>query len=319
MSWEDQGRQQHGWFGSGKGEATNNDGAASDGQSLNQRMDAVVSGAIAALPRALRSSMELRLDTATRAQLSTLLVTWSRGAGLDRAQFAGQFFGRDANDPVATSLRTAALTAGLSGQPEALRDAAEHLASAMETVGPDRWYRFLDDSQSRADDPATVAALEKSQTRSDSPRDAIRPVYPLETAIGIAVSGIAGGAAAAGTALLRQLLPKRPPATVAKPIGAPPPPQPEPTLNIVAPGGRPVGTVFGWASAGIRTVTQAEFRTIQSRLLQGATSVKKAGYGVTWYKRLDGSEFGIRNSSKNGLTIDVNHPSISSDFKVHMK
>ncbi len=211
MSWEDQGRQQHGWFGSGKGEATNNDSAASDGQSLSQRVDAVIAASIAALPRALRAPMELRLDTATRANLNTLLVTWSRGAGLDRAEFAGQFFGREANDPVAVSLRTAALTARLS---DGLRDAAEYLASAMETVGLDRWHRFLNDAQVRSNEPSTIAALEPSQTHSDSPRDAIRPVYPVETAIGIAAAGVAGGGIAAtraaGVAVWRQFLPKRP-------------------------------------------------------------------------------------------------------------
>jgi hypothetical protein len=154
MSWEDQGRQQHGWFGSGKGQDTNIDDLAPDGQSLNQRIDAVISGSIAALPRTLRASADIRLDTGTRAQLSSLMVTWSGGADMDRTAFAGQFFGRTADDPVATSLRTTALTARLSGRPDALRDAAEHLASAILAVGLDRLHRFLDDAQARANDPA---------------------------------------------------------------------------------------------------------------------------------------------------------------------
>jgi hypothetical protein len=103
-------------------------------------MDAVIHGSIAALPRALRAAAGLRLDAVTHAQLNALMVTWSRGRAMDRAEFAGQFFGRAADDPVAMSLRTAALTASLSATPEAQRDAAEHLARAMETVGLDRWY-----------------------------------------------------------------------------------------------------------------------------------------------------------------------------------
>ncbi len=302
MSWEDQRRQDHGWFGSGKAEATNGDSPGSDQQSLDHRMDAVIYGSIAALPRALRAGAALRLDPETRAQLNALMITRSRGGSMDQAEFAGQFFGRNAGDPVVTALHTAALTAGMSAAPEALRDAAEHLASAMETIGLDRWHQFLDDAQVRSNARSTIATLKKSNTPADPRSDAIRPVYPLETAIGVAAAGIACGAAAAGrpagTALLRQLLPGQPPAAAAKPGDAAPPPKPESTLDIVAPGGKPVGTIFGRAGTTIRTVTEPEFRTIESRLLKGATPIKKPGYLGTWYKPLDGSLFGIKISPK---------------------
>jgi hypothetical protein len=94
-----------------------------------------------------------------------------------------------------------------------LREAAEKVASAMQAVGLDRWPRFLADAQERARDPATVAAIEKSGQPADPGRDAIRPVYPLETLLGIGAAGIAGGAAAvaraAGGAILKQILPGR--------------------------------------------------------------------------------------------------------------
>lgn len=167
------------------------------------------------MPAALRGSAEARLDTRTRARLNALMTTWSSGGGLDRTEFAGLFFGRAADDPVATGLRTAALTARLSGRQDALRDAAEHLAGAMQTVGLDRWSRFLDDAEARANEPSTRAALEKSR-QTLVQRDAIRSVYPLETAIGIVLAGIEAGAAgvarAVGGAIVRQLLPKKSPA-----------------------------------------------------------------------------------------------------------
>jgi hypothetical protein len=178
-------------------------------------LDTVINGSVAAMPAALRGGTEARLDTRTRARLNSLMTTWSGGGNMDRTEFAGQFFGRAADDPVAMGLRTAALTARLSGNQDALRDAAEHLAGAMQAIGLDRWPRFLDDAEARANDPSTLAALDKSR-QTLVPRDAIRPVYPIETAIGIAAAGVAGGAAgvarAVGRAVVRQLLPERPPA-----------------------------------------------------------------------------------------------------------
>lgn len=63
------------------------------------------------------------------------MTAWSRGGNLDRAEFAARFFGRNAGDPVAMALHIAAVTAKISGNPDALRDAAEHLSSAMWTIG----------------------------------------------------------------------------------------------------------------------------------------------------------------------------------------
>jgi hypothetical protein len=107
------------------------------------------------------------------------MSTWNRGADMDRAEFAGQIFGRAVGDPVAMGLRSAALTAKLSGSPEALRDAAEHLAGALQAVGLDRLSRFLDDSEAQANEPSTLAALEKSRLPLVQ-YDAIWPVYPVE-------------------------------------------------------------------------------------------------------------------------------------------
>lgn len=71
---------------------------------------------------------------------------------------------------------------------------------------------FVADASERARDPATQAAIHaSSQPRPHAP-DAIRPVYPVETAIGIAAAGLAGGAGAAahalGGAILKQVHPE---------------------------------------------------------------------------------------------------------------
>ena len=72
------------------------------------------------------------------------------------------------------------------------------------------------DAQERARDPATQDAIEKSRQPPGPGRDAIRPVYPVETLAGIGAAGLIGGAASAlrsaGGAALRQFLPEsRPP------------------------------------------------------------------------------------------------------------
>ena len=290
---------------------------------LNQRLNAVIGGSVAAMLRAARRFAEAWLDPATRARLTALMTTWSQGGNMDRAEFAGQFFGRAGDDRVAMGLRDAALTARLSGDPAALRDAAKSLADAMQTVTLERWSRFLTDAEARAREPSTRAALTKSQSPVGLERDAIKPVYPVETAVGIAAAGVAGGTAAvartAGGAVLRQLLPGKSPNVATKPLDVAPAIRSEPTLDIVAPGGKPVGSVVGRANMAIRTVTRSEFQNIKGRLMQGATHVEKPRYIGTWYRRPDGSEFGVRISTQNGETIDVSHSNLPQAFRIHQQ
>lgn len=101
-----------------------------------------------------------------------------------------------------------------------IRDAAIKVADAIKTVGVDQWPRFVADASERARDPATQAAIEKS--RQPAP-DAIRPVYPIETALGVVAAGVVGGVGAAaravGGAILRQVAPGNRPAASGTPLG----------------------------------------------------------------------------------------------------
>jgi hypothetical protein len=206
-----------GWFGGGaspNGPADNSGDASASGQpGRNPGVEAVIHGYVATIPSAGRGQAEARLDSATRARLNALLTAWRSGGNMDRAEFASWLFGRAADDPVATGPRTAALTARLSGSPDTVRDAAEHFAGAMQAVGLGRVSRFLDDAETRPNEPSTLTALEQNhQTLAE--RDAIRPVYPVETAIGSAAAAITGGAATAtrvaGAAVAWQFVPERP-------------------------------------------------------------------------------------------------------------
>jgi hypothetical protein len=65
----------------------------------------------------------------------------------------------------------------------------------MKAVGLDSWPSFVADAQARARDPATVAAIEKSLQPPDLKKDAITPVYPVETALAAGAAAVTGGAA----------------------------------------------------------------------------------------------------------------------------
>lgn len=91
------------------------------------------------------------------------MTAWSDGAKLGEAEFAERFFGRDADDPVAKALHGTARAVSPASDRAAGKQAAEQFAAAMQTVGLDRWQRFLADAQQRAHDPATRAAVAASQ------------------------------------------------------------------------------------------------------------------------------------------------------------
>ena len=221
MSWEDQGRQYHMWFGHGTAPVKAKD-ASDDGifgrNGLAQRIQAVAHGAVGALPQALRARAAAQYDAGNLERLSAAMTAWSRGTKLGVDEFAERFFGRPADDPAVEQLHRAALGVGLAQSHAELREASDQLADAMKAIGLDRWPQFLADAQERARDPATVAAVEKSRQAPDIGkigRDAIRsvPFSPVEVVSGVGTAilagkGAAAAARAAGAAILRRVLPK---------------------------------------------------------------------------------------------------------------
>lgn len=216
MSWEDQGRREHGWFGTGISATDRQIGAPdADGmfgrEGLRQRIQAAIYGTVAELPAPLRTHDAAQPSAKAAERLTDLMVAWGGATKLPSDRFAALFFGRPADDPVATALRNAAMAANMAKTHDELQEAASNLAAAQQIVGLDRWFGFLADARQRADDPATVAAAEESNRTPDPAKDAIRPVYPVETLLGVGTAGLAGGVAAAaraaGGAILRQILP----------------------------------------------------------------------------------------------------------------
>ena len=226
MGWQDQGRQEHGWFGHGTSEKVAYDEVVAS-KSLEDRSLSVAYGVVAVLSPAQRKRLETQYHYGTLGNFTEMMTALMRANRLDLSCFASLFFDRAADDPIVEALHGASLAAGLATSHAEMREASEGVAKAIDLVGIDRWPRFVTQVQARADDPVTVAAVDHSQRFDSSRSDAIRPVYPFETAIGIGAAGIAGGVGAAvragAGAVLRQILPEN------KPSASKPPPIAGPT------------------------------------------------------------------------------------------
>ncbi len=345
MTWEDQGRQYHEWFGHGTAPVKLKpiaDKASSTEDSLDERLRSLVHGAVGALAKRLRRQAETQLQAGTLGRLTEAMAAWVHGGKMDAASFARHFFGRAADDPVVGSLRAAVSEAVQATTRPQLAAASGDLAKAMTAVGLDGWPRFVADAQARAHEKATLAAIQKSLQPPDVRKDAIKPVYPVETALAAGaaavtggVSGLVGAAARAiGGAITGQILADRPASATGepssqpmmekqvetgKPSAAESASHPLLTKEIVSPGGEVVGKVNHGARSEVRTLGSSEFEVIKRKLLEGATQLDKPRYLGTWYKRFDGSEFGVRNSQRHGMMIDVRDPTLHPSFRIHQK
>jgi len=96
-TWIYQGRQEHGWFGSGtapKDAAAEKPGAATP-SSLAERVLWVAYGAIAEMPREQRARFERQLGMEALKSLTQAMPAWVRSAGLDAESFRQHFFPYD--------------------------------------------------------------------------------------------------------------------------------------------------------------------------------------------------------------------------------
>ena len=86
MSWQDQGRQQHGWFGSG----TSGGGDAADARAAAVK---VGYSAIGCLAPSQRVRYESWLNRGGLDQMAAVLPGWIAGSGLSDERFHDVFFG----------------------------------------------------------------------------------------------------------------------------------------------------------------------------------------------------------------------------------
>jgi hypothetical protein len=149
MAWEDQGRQEHGYFGDGKGPEKPKDGGMFAPNAVTDRMTAVIHASVAALPNKSRGFSAAQLNDARTKDLAVAMTKWSKAGSLPKSDFAAAFFDRDGDDPVVVLLREAAETAASAKSQADLRDASTLLAEAEQKIGLGHWRGFVDDAVKR--------------------------------------------------------------------------------------------------------------------------------------------------------------------------
>jgi hypothetical protein len=96
-----------------------------------------------------------------------------------------------------------------------------------------------------------------------------------------------------------------------------------PMEEILMPNGQHVGIRHRSTDERTRTVTSSTFNDLLDSLMPGSQMVPSPpGYRGLWYRRPDGSVFGVRRSEEHGVTIDViqnKDPHIPNGYKVHQE
>ena len=176
-SWVYQGRQGHGYFGTGtapKDDEIDETAGANDlfrPANAGQRVDYVASSLIMHVPRNDRGRWNSAVSDSARANLKTAVAAWYSARSLSRDAFRSQFLDPYTSDEVVDCLRGAAKGMIEGRTHDDLAKAGDDLAAAAQKVGVDRWPRFLGNAShqaveavSRGDVPGVVKA-----SASDAP------------------------------------------------------------------------------------------------------------------------------------------------------
>lgn len=156
--WRYQGRQYHQWFGHGtapKEEKGGGNGPAELGSlfdplSIEQRVDYAAGSVVAHSPRNERTRWEARLSGAGRESLKTSVAVWYGASGMNRDAFRRRLLDPLTDDETVNRLRGAAKGIVDARTHAQLGDAGADLAAAAQTIGVDRFPRFLGDAERRA-------------------------------------------------------------------------------------------------------------------------------------------------------------------------
>ncbi len=161
MSWECQGRQEHGWFGSGTC------GGGADGGIDAAAVAQVAYAAVGFLPVSQRGGYEGWLNRGGMGQLAATLPAWAAGADMTPEAFRETFFGAEGSAAVAaraheTGADLAAAMPGPAGD-AARAWAGRPLAEMVQVVRPEALGRVMAVAQRRA-------AIAPARPRAAGPR-----------------------------------------------------------------------------------------------------------------------------------------------------
>jgi hypothetical protein len=156
MGWEDQGRQDHGWFGHGTappgGEQPPKGGAGAtfDPANIAARIDAIAYSAVAHMPRPDRQRDGAAFNGPRLERLRRAMTAWMGARSLSQGAFGERFVDPSTSGTAIEKLRAAAEGARTATTQRDLADASADLAGAMREIGLEKWSRFLSDAAERA-------------------------------------------------------------------------------------------------------------------------------------------------------------------------
>lgn len=156
VSWQDQGRQYHMWFGhgtaglNGKLPKAGSDPTFEPGN-IGKRIDAVAHGALMHMPRKDWHRTVLSFDGQHLDRLRTAMTAWIGARALNNAAFEAELVDPLTSDSAINALRAAAKGAQTAQSHEDLKSASGQLAAGMQVVGLGKWPGFLRDAADRAE------------------------------------------------------------------------------------------------------------------------------------------------------------------------
>lgn len=155
MTWQDQGRQYHMWFGHGTAGSKNRPSKAGadpmfEPGNFDKRMEAVAHGALMHMPRKDWHRTVVSFDRQRLERFRTAMTAWIGARSLSDASFGATLLAPSTSDVAIDALRGAATGALMAQSHEDLKGASGQLAVAMQDVGLEKWPGFLHDATIRA-------------------------------------------------------------------------------------------------------------------------------------------------------------------------
>lgn len=305
--WMYQGRQSHGWFGTGTAPKDGDDDAAGANElfspsNASERVDAAAHLIIASAPRNERGRWSYAASDAGRDRLKTAVAAWYGASAMSRDVFRTQFLNPYTSDETVDRLRHAAQGLIEARSYDDLGEASSKLSAAARQIGPDRWPQFIggaarqaEDAVSRGDVPGVIKA--------NYATTAIGGVAVLG---GLVIGGLFGGHVPSLPFGHRLSSPQPASPTVMQAVPVPPPKEGETPTDVLKPGGQNVGEVGDNSGVRILPGGDQEAQKLFDRLTKGGEDITPSGHPGKIVRMPDGSIISYRPTSKSGPpTIDV--------------
>jgi hypothetical protein len=193
--WMYQGRQSHGWFGTGTAPKDGDDDVAGTNElfrpsNASERVDAAAHLIIASVPRNERGRWSYAASDAGRDRLKTAVAAWYGASAMSRDAFRTQFLNPYTSDETVDRLRGAARSLIEARSYDDLGEASSKLSAAARQIGPDRWPQFIGSAARQAQEAADrgdVPGIIRVQYESEALAGMI-----IMSGIGLAIGSVLG-------------------------------------------------------------------------------------------------------------------------------